>query len=192
MSKIYTKTGDRGLTSLVDGSAVSKDDLKVEVYGTVDELNAHIGATLRCLEDAWDEGKDIQVLFDELARIQHKLFDVGSLLASTPETRAKFSMPPIGEEIVQLLEDAIDRATGKLPPLKQFILPGGSWAASYLHLARTVCRRAERLVVRLGKEEELPDHLREFLNRLSDYFFVMARLVNHIRRRPDRTRQAGA
>ena len=159
--KIYTKTGDKGQTSLVGGTRVSKDNAQIEAYGTVDELNSAIGLVA---------GEDT-VYVDFLQDIQHKLFNIGSVLAS--EGDLDFELPTIAEEDIIILEKEIDRLNEGLPRLKNFILPGGSVLSAHTHLARCICRRAERRVVTLENDEYLI-HLR-YLNRLSDYLFVLSR-----------------
>lgn len=165
--KIYTKTGDAGETSLLGGTRVRKDHKRIEAYGTVDELNSAIGVA----RVAWPAGP----IDDELGRVQSDLFDLGAFLA-TIAPNEKFPAPP--EARIEALEAAIDRMEEALPPLTAFILPGGSPASAALHVARTVCRRAERLVVSL---EELGDDMSralQYLNRLADYLFVAARYAN--------------
>lgn len=165
--KIYTKTGDKGETSLLGGTRVSKNDTRIGAYGTVDELNSAIGLA----RSFWHESP----IDGELYAIQTDLFDIGSNLAA-PEHQERF--PGVSDERVVHLEHAMDRMEGELPPLKNFIVPGGSTAAAQLHVARTVCRRAERLVVSLGDEGEPMQRTIRYLNRLSDYLFVSARYVN--------------
>lgn len=168
--KIYTKTGDAGDTGLFGGARVSKADPRVEAYGDVDELNAHLGvARARGLDGDVDE---------LLALIQAKLFDLGAELASAPGSKAS-TMPRVSEDDVTHLEQAIDRFEAELEPLKSFILPGGTPAAAALHVCRTVARRAERRVVALTGETELRMEIVRYLNRLSDLFFVLARVENH-------------
>lgn len=169
--KIYTKTGDKGKTGLFGGKRVDKDSLRIDCYGTVDELNAFIG---RAIIDVADES--VRQL---LIGIQNELFRVGSDLA-TPGDYKNEKFPPlrIHEEYYQKLETAIDLYTDKLPPLSNFILPGGTKSAAGLHICRTVCRRAERLVAALEKEEEINHTILIFLNRLSDLFFTLARYEN--------------
>ena len=159
--KIYTKTGDKGQTSLVGGTRVSKDNAQIEAYGTVDELNSAIGIVA---------GEDT-VYVDFLQYIQHKLFNIGSVLAS--EGNLDFELPTVSEEDILLIEKEIDRLNEGLPRLKNFILPGGNVLSAHTHLARCICRRAERRVVTLENDEYLI-HIR-FLNRLSDYLFVLSR-----------------
>jgi len=166
--KIYTKTGDQGKTSLI-GGRVSKDHLRVEAYGTIDELNSFIGKAATELEP-----NTFQDILADLETIQHELFDCGTDLANVMKER-KYKLQ---EASVEALEKRIDALSEELPPLKRFILPGGSPAAATLHIARTVTRRAERQVVKLMNEEELPGVIQKYLNRLSDYFFVAARAVN--------------
>ena len=166
--RIYTKTGDQGKTALFGGRRVSKNDLRVEAYGTVDELNSFIG----WLRDAIDNPHDRQVLYD----IQNRLFTVGSTLASDPEKHPP--TPDILQEDVSMLEQEIDRMDAELPPLKNFILPGGHTSVSVCHVCRTVCRRAERLVVALDQTEPVETLVLQYLNRLSDYFFMLARQLS--------------
>lgn len=175
--KIYTKTGDRGETGLFGGPRVKKDTPRIETYGTVDELNSALGV-------ARAVGLDAE--FDELVgRIQNELFALGAQLA-TPEPAAHH-MALVGPSQIAALEQAIDRFEKRLEPLTQFILPGGTEAAAHLHLARTVCRRAERRLVTLVEQsaEPIAGDLLIYLNRLSDLLFVMARAVNHAAGRPD-------
>lgn len=172
--RIYTRTGDKGMTGLASGERISKDSLRIETYGTVDELNSFVGVcrqhtdTLPLAEgarvDAW------------LAALQNDLFNLGSDLA-TPIASRWDGIILIGEEEVTLLEKLIDICQNECPPLRQFVLPGGTKLNAYLHVARTVCRRAERLVVSLGKEETLNPNAVIFLNRLSDFFFALSRWV---------------
>jgi len=173
MPKIYTKTGDKGTTGLVGGKRVSKNSPRLEAYGTVDELNCLIGLTRSIFhEDALLDNVDSQ-----LEKIQNELFDLGSRLACDEE-KTLAMLPEISENQVRFLEKSIDEMTALLKPLKNFILPGGDRRASVLHLARTVCRRAERQTLKMEKPPE--EILVVYLNRLSDYLFVAARYVNHI------------
>jgi cob(I)alamin adenosyltransferase len=165
--KIYTKTGDAGETGLFGGQRVTKDALRVQAYGTVDECNATLGVARTATSDA--------ELDELLGAIQNQLFTVGADLA-TPGGSP--NIPRIGDDEVAFLEAAIDRLEAGLAPLKQFILPGGSPAAAQLHVARTVCRRAERWVVSLAREEVVNLQLLAYLNRLSDLLFVLARAAN--------------
>jgi cob(I)alamin adenosyltransferase len=169
--KIYTKTGDRGDTRLFDGSEVRKHDQRVEAYGEVDELNSFIGAAAAFVND--------RSIVSQLAEIQKDLFSVGAQLADPgykDRTKAKFKVPV---ERIAALENAIDLFETELPPLRQFILAGGGHAGALLHVARTVCRRAERRVVGLSENVDVNPNVIEYLNRLSDFLFVVARVVNH-------------
>jgi cob(I)alamin adenosyltransferase len=171
--RIYTRTGDKGETGLFGGQRVLKDDLRVEAYGTVDELNALLGVAAT---KSADEG-----LGPLIARIQNELFDLGSDLA-TPleegESRGKITIPRATGDHVEKLESEIDLLEAELTPLRQFILPGGTELAAFLHFARTVCRRAERSCVTLSRSENVNPEVIRYLNRLSDLLFVMARSAN--------------
>jgi len=170
--RIYTKTGDQGKTSLIGGIKVSKADLRIESYGTVDELNSYIGLCKDLLQD--DAGIRI------LQEIQDRLFTMGSALACDPDKITKVSIPDLHESDVKLLEKEIDRMELKLEPLKTFILPGGHPTVSHLHIARTICRRTERCCVRLAGETKVDPIIIKYLNRLSDYLFVLARYSGHL------------
>lgn len=167
--KIYTKTGDDGTTSLFSGGRVTKTHLRVEAYGTVDELNSVLGVARAHhpheRTDAW------------LARVQRQLFHLGADLATPLDTKADWVVR-MDAETVRWLETAIDEMTAELPALQNFILPGGSPAAAQIHVARTVCRRAERLVIGLEEEETIGEQVRMYLNRLSDFLFTLARWEN--------------
>jgi cob(I)alamin adenosyltransferase len=167
--KIYTKTGDKGDTRLFDGTQVRKNDPRVDAYGNVDELHAFIGAAAAFLQDS-----ELQAL---LAEIQRDLFSVGAQLAD-PQQHGKKQKSKLDPLRVIALEQTIDRFETELPPLRQFILAGGGPAGAMLHIARTVCRRAERGVVALADDTETDPLTIQYLNRLSDFLFVMARLVN--------------
>jgi cob(I)alamin adenosyltransferase len=162
--KIYTRTGDAGQTSLFGGTRVAKNDARIDAYGTVDELNSFIGVA----RASWSASP----IDNELATSQNDLFDLGAQLASPGQSR----FPGVPVERIEELERAIDRMESELTPLTAFILPGGSLAAAHLHVARTVCRRAERLVVSLGDESH--GTAIAYLNRLSDFLFVAARFAN--------------
>lgn len=173
--KIYTKTGDTGETSLFGAGRVRKDHLRVEAYGTTDELNSCIGLVVT--EIHGDER--VQELVPVLERVQDRLFVIGSMLA-TPQDAALYArIPRIVEEDIIFLEVTIDRLALRLPHLHSFILPGGSHTASLLHVARAVCRRAERTIVALERETALDPLIVQYMNRLSDALFEMARFVNH-------------
>lgn len=171
--KIYTKTGDKGTTSLIGGTKVSKSHLRIEAYGTVDELNSYIGL---CKDTLTDENS-IAVLQE----IQDRLFTIGSALACDPEKETKLKIPDLNETDVILLEKGIDNMNDLLPAMKSFILPGGHPSISHLHIARCVCRRAERCCVRLESEKtEVEPLIIKYLNRLSDYLFILARYTGHL------------
>ncbi|KAF1678360.1 MULTISPECIES: cob(I)yrinic acid a,c-diamide adenosyltransferase [Bacillus] len=167
--KLYTKTGDKGQTSLV-GGRTDKDSLRVESYGTIDELNSFVGL---CLAELSGQS-GFEDVTAELLMIQHELFDCGGDLAIVTEKKDY----KLTEESVSFLETRIDAYTAEAPELKKFILPGGSKGAALLHCARTITRRAERRVVALMKSEEIHETVLRYLNRLSDYFFAAARVVN--------------
>jgi cob(I)alamin adenosyltransferase len=169
--KIYTKTGDDGTTGLIGGSRVPKSDPRIEAYGTVDELNALIG---------WAAVVAGSSLVAPLRRIQGELFVIGSHLATPAGAALASSLPVIDVEMVRRLEMEIDQTETSLEPLRNFILPGGGEAAARLHVARTVCRRAERLVVGAGVEYAARELIIEYLNRLSDWLFVQAREANRL------------
>ena len=177
--KIYTKTGDKGQTSLLFGKRVSKDDLRVEAYGTVDEANSALGLAL-CQLPRDDEA--LRTLADELLSIQRVLFNIGAELATPPGRRPGWEAE---QEQIDALERLIDTIDTQIPPLTSFILPGGSPAGAGLHLARTIVRRAERLAVTVAREEELNPLVVTYLNRLSDALFNAARYVNHLLGTPE-------
>lgn len=166
--KIYTRTGDGGETHVI-GGRVFKDDVRVEAYGTIDELNAFVGDALSRLVP--DRDRD---LIEDLRKIQHQLFDVGADLAQVGKKRDY----RVRAEMTSRLEQWIDRYSAECQPIRQFILPGGSAAASALHICRVVARRAERCVVTLCRREETNEEVRRYLNRLSDFFFTVARVAN--------------
>ena len=166
--KIYTKTGDTGKTSLIGGTRVSKSHLRIECYGTVDELNSYIGL----VRDQEIAGHYKSILKE----IQDRLFTIGASLASDPEKSTK-KIPDLYVEDTKLLEQEIDRMNDALPVLKHFVLPGGNSVVSFCHLARCICRRAERLVVHLAEESAVDEKVIVYLNRLSDYLFVLSRKV---------------
>ena len=168
--KIYTKTGDTGDTGLYGGQRSPKDDKRVEAYGTIDELNACMGFAESQIEDS--ETSSL------LSRIQNELFDLGADLA-TPDEHPKASKLRINSDLTASLERSIDQFQDQLPSMTHFILPGGSAGGAALHLARTICRRSERCIVRLAKSDSINPDILPYLNRLSDLLFVLARLVNH-------------
>jgi cob(I)alamin adenosyltransferase len=168
--KIYTKTGDGGKTSLIGGTKVPKSHIRINAYGTIDELNAFIGLLSDQLADMHSRGL--------LREIQDRLFTIGSCVASDPQKEITMKIPDLRESDILLLENEIDSMNEKLPEIKFFILPGGHVAVSTAHICRTVCRRAERLIVELNIQEPLAQPLIiKYLNRLSDYLFVLARYI---------------
>ncbi len=184
ISKVYTRTGDGGKTRLAGGQEVWKDALRVEAYGTVDELNSVIGV-VRVNNDKGERNSKASVrLENELRWVQNKLFDLGGILATAPGESFP-NMPTVTVEDVAALEGMIDACQKDLTPLKEFILPGGGQVSAFLHLARTICRRAERLCVKLSREEPLQAGLIQFLNRLSDALFVWARWVAKTQGEPE-------
>ena len=172
INRVYTKKGDKGYTKLVGGQKVSKGALRIECYGTIDELNSLIGMARQSISEQGDDG--LSSLSDELLRVQHELFNLGSVLATLPEDVVP-QMPQVTEIDVRALEESIDRCNEELAPLRSFVLPGGSRLNAELHLCRTVCRRAERLLVRLAAEQSVPEDSLSYVNRLSDAFFVWSR-----------------
>lgn len=167
--KIYTKTGDKGTTALFGGKRVSKADLRIDTYGTVDELNSHIGLVR-------DQPTNVQRK-NILVEIQDRLFTIGSILATEPGN-TKVKIPALSESDITLLEKEIDAMEATLPPMKNFVLPGGREAVSFCHIARTVCRRTERLVIALDAQEKVEPLIIQYLNRLSDYLFVLSRKMS--------------
>ncbi len=167
-SNVYTRTGDDGTTGLVGGTRVCKAGVKLESYGTVDELNSHLGLLLTYLTDPQDR--------EEVLRCQSNLFGIGAILATEPEHQKEGF--PAAE--VEAMERAIDRTHEGLPPWRGFTLPGGSRAAAVAHVCRTVCRRAERVICALAKEEPVDTNLAAYVNRLSDYLYVLACRINHL------------
>lgn len=168
--KIYTKTGDKGETSLIGGTRLPKQHIRIEAYGTVDELNSHLGL----LRDVTPEA---DFNFDILLHIQDRLFTIGSHLAADPQ-KNKMKLPELYNEDVTELEKAIDKMNEVLPEMKHFVLPGGHIHVSYAHIARTVCRRAERSVLKLAENEVVEAIIPQYLNRLSDYIFVLSRYMS--------------
>jgi cob(I)alamin adenosyltransferase len=166
--KIYTKTGDKGQTSLLGGSRVAKSHPRIEAYGTIDELNSYIG--LLRDQPANENRKDL------LKEIQDRLFTIGANLAAEPD-RNKKQLPDLVLADIELLEKAMDTMDTQLPELRSFVLPGGHQSVSFCHIARTVCRRSERLVIALATETEVADIIIQYLNRLSDYLFVLSRKI---------------
>jgi cob(I)alamin adenosyltransferase len=166
--KIYTKTGDKGTTSLIGGTRVSKADVRIDAYGTVDELNAYLGVVRDSISDA--RGRV------ELLQIQHVLFVIGSHLACEKES-AKVKLPVLDHNEITFLENSIDQMNESLQPMTHFILPGGHLAISFCHVARTICRRSERNIVALLQDSTQDEFIIAYINRLADYLFVLARYI---------------
>ncbi|MDP2388105.1 MAG: cob(I)yrinic acid a,c-diamide adenosyltransferase [Bacteroidota bacterium] len=164
--KVYTKTGDKGQTSLIGGTRLPKHHIRIEAYGTVDELNSFVGL----IRDQEIDAQTKTILIE----VQDRLFTLGSLLAADP-VKSKMKLPEIKEEDITLLEKEIDKMDEVLPEMKNFVLPGGHTTVSYCHLARCVCRRAERATLKLAENEKVAEILYKYLNRLSDYLFVLSR-----------------
>lgn len=175
--KIYTKTGDLGSTSLIGGTKVSKSDLRIESYGTVDELNSHVGLVRDLLSE--------EQLKKVLAEVQDRLFTIGSSLACDPLRETKLAIPDLHEADINLLEREIDRMSEELPVMKSFILPGGHATVSSIHIARCVCRRAERNCVHLQQQADVSPLVLKYLNRLSDYLFMLARYAGKLLNAPE-------
>jgi cob(I)alamin adenosyltransferase len=173
--KIYTKSGDKGETSLIGGKRISKSDSRIHLYGSVDELNSHIGLLVSFMEE-----KTLKIEIGLLHKIQNVLFDLGSNLACEGNYREQFKLPQINPEIIAEIEQEMDKMDQELEPLKNFILPGGSVPAAQAHVCRTVCRRVERELIDFSIKDpnEVPPQSKQFLNRLSDFFFVFSRYVN--------------
>lgn len=175
--KIYTKTGDKGTTALFGGTRVPKHHIRIESYGTVDELNSYIGL----IRDQEIDPRSKEIL----VHIQNKLFTVGAILATDPEKeilksgKERLNIPKIDDEEIALLETEMDTMDAKLPPMTHFVLPGGHTTVSYCHIARCVCRRAERLATLLHEQEPTDERVLMYLNRLSDYLFVLARMLSY-------------
>lgn len=172
MSKVYTKTGDKGTTSLIGGTRVKKSDIRIESYGTVDELNSFIGLLATYVDE--------KETADLLAEIQNVLFNVGCNLAMGESFKKEIKESVVADALIEHVENAIDRMQAAIPELKSFVIPGGSRSASTAHVCRTVCRRAERLIIALDEGSEVDGNLMAYVNRLSDYFFVLSRYLNNI------------
>lgn len=177
ITKVYTRTGDKGFTKLVGGKKVPKDATRIEAYGTIDELNSVLGLARVFNDDLRDRLPAAQRLDEIFRRLQNELFDLGSELATPPEFSYE-GMFRVSDDEVKSLERLIDELQKDLSPLSSFILPGGGKVGGFLHQARTVCRRAERDILRLSREEELSPHPLKYVNRLSDLFFVLSRWVS--------------
>jgi cob(I)alamin adenosyltransferase len=178
INRVYTRKGDKGTTSLVGGQKVSKDNLRIDTYGTLDELNACIGMARQAIAADHAGIAGFEALSATLLRVQHELFNLGSVLATLPEDVVP-QMPRVTQVDVDALEQSIDAHNESLPPLRSFVLPGGTALNAALHLARTVCRRGERLMVTLSHEESVDEASMAYVNRLSDALFVWSRWASH-------------
>ena len=174
INRVYTGKGDKGKTKLVGGQKVAKSNQRIASYGTVDELNAIVGAARQTITEEYSGNEKFEKLSSQLLHVQHQLFNLGSVLATLPEDVGEM-MPRVTDEDVSELEELIDEYNADCPPLRSFVLPGGSRLNADLHLARTVCRRTERMVVKLAEDEEVSHEAIAYLNRLSDAFFVWSR-----------------
>ncbi len=179
LNRIYTRSGDAGQTRLVGGQRVSKDDLRIDCYGTVDELNAFIGLARSTAAELSIRIERLAGFVAILRRVQHELFNLGSILATLPED-VHPKQPRVTDTDIEQLEREIDSANEELQPLRSFVLPGGSRLDAELHVCRTVCRRGERLLVALSREQNVPGEALRYLNRLSDALFVWSRWVNQV------------
>ncbi len=177
ITRVYTRTGDRGETALVGGKRVPKDSLRIEAYGTIDELNSIVGLARAFNEEKLADGDAHRFLDTMLRQIQDELFDLGSELATPPDF-FKEGMYRVSEQEIKKIEQLIDECQKELEPLKSFVLPGGGRIGAYLHQCRTVCRRAEREILRLSRAEELSEWPIKYVNRLSDLFFVLSRWIS--------------
>jgi cob(I)alamin adenosyltransferase len=184
LNRIYTRMGDSGDTHLAGGQRIAKDDLRIECYGTVDELNSFLGAARANIEDLGAGVQQLQRLAAILKRVQHELFNLGSILATLPDD-VHPKQPRITAADIEQLERDIDAGNADLEPLRSFVLPGGSRLDAELHICRTVCRRAERLLVSLARAQSVPPEAIRYLNRLSDALFVWSRWVNHVSGTPE-------
>ena len=178
INKVYTRTGDEGKTGLVGGQRVAKDHIRIEAYGDVDELNSAIGGCREAIKDYIDGHPQLLAVSDILLRIQHELFNTGTVLATIPEDITS-DLPCITELDIQRLENEMDKFNTDLPVLHSFVLAGGAKANIWFHMARNICRRAERRSISLSRECELDPLVIKYLNRLSDALFVYSRWVNH-------------
>ena len=179
INRVYTRQGDHGETALAGGQRVPKDSLRIEAYGTVDELNAFLGTARATVTESAPQAPQIAVLAAILLRVQHELFNLGSILATLPEDVHPKQARVTDAEVAQL-EKEMDRMNEDLPPLRSFVLPGGSRLNAEMHICRTVCRRAERACVSLSRTETVPPEAVRYLNRLSDALFVWSRWASHV------------
>jgi len=184
INRVYTRQGDRGETALAGGQRVPKDGLRIATYGTVDELNSFLGSARVTVTELARQEPRLAVLAAILLRVQHELFNLGSILATLPEDVHPKQARVTGADVAQL-ENEMDRMNEDLPALRSFVLPGGSRLNAELHIARTVCRRAERECVALGRVEDIPPEAVPYLNRLSDALFVWSRWASHVTGAPE-------
>jgi cob(I)alamin adenosyltransferase len=184
INRVYTRQGDQGETALAGGQRVPKDSVRIEAYGAVDELNSFVGVARATVAEMEDEEPHFTVLAGILLRVQHELFNLGSILATLPED-VHPKQARITETEVKQLETEMDRMNEELPPLRSFVLPGGSRLNAELHVCRTVCRRAERAAVELARAENIPPEAVRYLNRLSDAMFVWSRWASHVAGAPE-------
>jgi cob(I)alamin adenosyltransferase len=184
LNRIYTRAGDGGETRLVGGQRVPKDDARIDSFGVVDELNAFLGLARTTVEELSPRVPAVAPFAATLKRVQHELFNLGSILATLPED-VHPKQPRITAAEVQRLEREIDQANESLPSLRSFVLPGGSRLDAELHVCRTICRRAERLLVSLARSQSVPEEALTYLNRLSDALFVWSRWANHVLGTPE-------
>lgn len=184
INRVYTRQGDQGETALAGGQRVAKDGLRIAAYGTVDELNSFLGTARATAQDLMSARPQLAILAALLLRVQHELFNLGSILATLPED-VHPKQARVTDKEVRQLEVEMDRMNEDLPPLRSFVLPGGSRLNAELHVCRTVCRRAERDCVRLGRVETIPSEAVRYLNRLSDALFVWSRWASHITGAPE-------
>ena len=184
INRVYTRKGDGGQTRLVGGQKVPKDSLRIEVYGTIDELNSFIGEACETARDTVTAHPGLQPIIGILTRVQHELFNLGSILATQPED-VQSNQPRVTDASITQLESEIDSVNEDLPALKSFVLPGGCRLNVDLHVCRTVCRRAERLCVSLAREEAVPAEAIRYLNRLSDALFVWSRWSSQVMNVPE-------
>jgi cob(I)alamin adenosyltransferase len=183
-SKIYTRTGDKGKTSLIGGTKVAKNNIRIESYGTIDELNSFIGLVSDQLKIASSNAAAAEIAL--LREIQDRLFTIGASLACDPEKESRLKIPDLKKEDVQKLEDEIDRMNEILPPMNNFVHPGGHPAVSTAHITRCVCRRAERICVDMQENDLFIEPIvLQYLNRLSDYLFMLARYSGHLLHAPE-------
>ncbi len=179
LNRIYTRSGDKGETRLAGGHSIAKDHLRIESYGTVDELGAFVGLARTTAEELATRVEQLRKFAAILKRVQHELFNLGSILATLPD-KVHAKQPRVTATDIEQLEREIDEANEELHSLRSFVLPGGSRLEAELHVCRTVCRRAERLMVSLAREESVPEEALQYINRLSDALFVWSRWVNNV------------